>query len=106
MCQSLRILSFSVTQLPAPNYHCRTPEPTAIKAMPEHWWGHFYIQNLKQQVSCSVVFVLAFSELAACCSILTSIVIAVQLGKLACSTERCADHSTSVLAFAVDARVR
>ena len=50
VCQSLRILSFSVTQLPAPNYHCRTPEPTAIKAMPEHWWGHFYIQNLKQQV--------------------------------------------------------
>lgn len=57
VCQSLRILSFSVTQLPAPNYHCRTPEPTAIKAMPEHWWGHFYIQNLKQQVSCDVLCV-------------------------------------------------
>jgi sphingomyelin synthase-related protein 1 len=57
VCQSLRILSFSVTQLPAPNYHCRTPEPTAIKAMPEHWWGHFYIQNLKQQVSCGVSYV-------------------------------------------------
>ncbi len=50
MCQSLRILSFTVTQLPAPNYHCRSPAVTAIKAMPEHWWGHLYIQNLKQQV--------------------------------------------------------
>lgn len=51
VCQSLRILSFSVTQLPAPNYHCRTPEPTAIKPMPEHWWGHFYIKNLSQQTT-------------------------------------------------------
>lgn len=49
VCQSLRIASFTVTQLPAPNYHCRSPEPTAVKAMPLHWWGHFYIQNLKQQ---------------------------------------------------------
>lgn len=40
-----------MTQLPAPNYHCRTPELTAIKPMPEHWWGHFYIKNLSQQVS-------------------------------------------------------
>lgn len=51
VCQSLRIISFTVTQLPSPNYHCRTPELTAIKAMPEHWWGHLYIHNLKQQVS-------------------------------------------------------
>ena len=50
MCQSLRIISFTVTQLPAPNYHCRLPEPTAIKPWPDHWWGHFYIQNLSTQV--------------------------------------------------------
>ncbi len=50
VCHSLRIASFSVTQLPAPNYHCRSPAATAIKPMPEHWWGHLYIQNLKQQV--------------------------------------------------------
>ena len=50
VCQSLRIASFTVTQLPAPNYHCRLPEPTAVKAMPEHWWQHLYIQNLKRQV--------------------------------------------------------
>lgn len=51
MCQSLRILSFSVTQLPGPNYHCRLPELTAVKAWPEHWWGHFYISNLSTQVN-------------------------------------------------------
>lgn len=50
MCQSLRIASFTVTQLPAPNYHCRSPEATAVKPMPDRWWGHLYIQNLKQQV--------------------------------------------------------
>jgi hypothetical protein len=50
VCQSLRIISFTVTQLPAPNYHCRLPELTAIKPMPEHWWGHLYIQNIAKQV--------------------------------------------------------
>lgn len=50
VCQSLRIASFTVTQLPAPNYHCRSPAATAVKAMPAHWWGHLYIQNLRQQV--------------------------------------------------------
>jgi len=50
VCQTLRIISFTVTQLPAPNYHCRIPELTAIKPMPEHWWGHFYIQNIAKQV--------------------------------------------------------
>ena len=53
MCQSLRIISFTVTQLPAPNYHCRIPEVTAIKPMPEHWWGHLYIQNIAKQVRAS-----------------------------------------------------
>lgn len=43
VCQTLRILSFSSTQLPSPNYHCRLPELTAIKDMPLHWWGHFIV---------------------------------------------------------------
>lgn len=50
VCQTLRILSFSSTQLPSPNYHCRLPELTAIKDMPLHWWGHFIV-DLGRQAS-------------------------------------------------------
>lgn len=35
LCQFLRIVSFTVTQLPAPNYHCRSDQDTAILPMPE-----------------------------------------------------------------------
>lgn len=48
-CQALRIISFTVTQLPAPNYHCRDGEPTAVREMPEAWWGHVAV-DLKRQV--------------------------------------------------------
>jgi hypothetical protein len=50
LCQFLRILSFTVTQLPAPNYHCRAGEDTAILPMPESWWGHIVI-NLGRQAT-------------------------------------------------------
>ena len=49
VCQTLRILSFSVTALPSPNYHCRTPRETAIAPWPKHWWGHVVV-NLGKQV--------------------------------------------------------
>lgn len=48
ICQTLRIISFSCTQLPAPNYHCRLPELTAIKDMPLHWWGHVVVDLGRQ----------------------------------------------------------
>ncbi|KAL3130946.1 hypothetical protein ABBQ38_000269 [Trebouxia sp. C0009 RCD-2024] len=48
ICQTLRILSFTSTQLPSPNYHCRLPELTAIKDMPLHWWGHFIVDLGRQ----------------------------------------------------------
>ena len=48
-CQLLRIVSFTVTQLPAPNYHCRDGEPTAVRQMPDAWWGHIAV-DLKRQV--------------------------------------------------------
>lgn len=47
-CQSLRILSFTVTQLPAPNYHCHMGEPTAVRPMPTHWWGHIVVDLGRQ----------------------------------------------------------
>ncbi len=47
-CQILRIISFTVTQLPAPNYHCRAGEETAIREMPESWWGHIYVDVGRQ----------------------------------------------------------
>lgn len=48
ICQSLRILSFTVTTLPSPNYHCRTPRETAVAPWPEHWWGHVVVDLKKQ----------------------------------------------------------
>lgn len=50
LCQFLRILSFTVTQLPAPNYHCRAGEDTAVLPMPDSWWGHIVI-NLGRQAT-------------------------------------------------------
>ena len=44
----LRIISFSVTQLPAPNYHCRLGEATAVREMPKHWWGHLVVDVGRQ----------------------------------------------------------
>ena len=38
--QALRAASFLATGLPAPNYHCREGAPTAVRPMPEAWWGH------------------------------------------------------------------
>ncbi|CAL8463428.1 g2962 [Coccomyxa elongata] len=48
VCQTLRILSFTVTQLPASNYHCREGEATAIREMPDHWWGHVAVDVKRQ----------------------------------------------------------
>ena len=50
VCQMLRIISFTVTQLPGPNYHCRGGEPTAVREMPEQWWGHVVV-DIRRQVS-------------------------------------------------------
>ncbi len=50
VCQVLRIISFTVTQLPGPNYHCRGGEPTAVREMPEQWWGHVVV-DIRRQVS-------------------------------------------------------
>ena len=50
VCQALRIISFTVTQLPGPNYHCRGGELTAVREMPERWWGHVVV-DLRRQVS-------------------------------------------------------
>ena len=48
MCQFLRILSFTVTQLPAPNYHCRASEDTAVLEMPKSFWGHIFVNVGRQ----------------------------------------------------------
>jgi len=48
ICQSLRIIFFTVTQLPAPNYHCHLGEPTAVREMPKHWWGHVVVDLGRQ----------------------------------------------------------
>lgn len=47
-CQMLRIISFTVTQLPAPNYHCRLGKDTAVREMPAHWWGHLVVDVGRQ----------------------------------------------------------
>lgn len=51
-CQILRIISFTVTQLPAPNYHCRLGRETAVREMPEHWWGHVVVDVGRQVRGC------------------------------------------------------
>lgn len=47
-CQCLRIISFTVTQLPAPNYHCRLGKDTAVREWPEHWWQHIVVDVGRQ----------------------------------------------------------
>lgn len=48
VCQSLRIISFLSTQLPAPHYHCREGVPTAIREPARHWWDHIIIDPARQ----------------------------------------------------------
>lgn len=48
----LRIISFSVTQLPGPSYHCRAGQATAVLKWPEHWWEHLLI-NPRRVISMS-----------------------------------------------------
>jgi hypothetical protein len=48
VCQILRIISFTVTQLPAPNYHCRAGRETAVREWPEHWWQHIVVDVGRQ----------------------------------------------------------
>lgn len=48
LCQLLRIISFTVTQLPSPNYHCREGESTAIREMPSSWIGHILVDISRQ----------------------------------------------------------
>ena len=48
VCQSLRIVSFLVTQLPAPNYHCRLGQPTAVRKPALHWYDHFVVDVARQ----------------------------------------------------------
>ena len=51
----MRIASFSVTQLPSSNYHCRLGQPTAVREWPQHWWGHFVVDVGRQVGSCLTV---------------------------------------------------
>ncbi|CAK0740905.1 hypothetical protein CVIRNUC_001286 [Coccomyxa viridis] len=48
VCQMLRIVSFTLTQLPGPNYHCRGGEPTAVREMPDKWLGHVVVDIGRQ----------------------------------------------------------
>lgn len=48
MCQILRIITFTVTQLPGPSFHCRAGEETAIRPWPEHWSGHVVVDVGRQ----------------------------------------------------------
>ncbi len=48
VCQALRIVTFSVTQLPGPSYHCRAGEATAVRPWPEHWTGHVVVDVGRQ----------------------------------------------------------
>lgn len=48
LCQILRIISFTSTQLPAPNYHCRLNETTAIREPADKWWNHVVVDVGRQ----------------------------------------------------------
>jgi hypothetical protein len=50
VCQALRIVTFTVTQLPGPSYHCRAGQETAQRAWPDHWTGHVVV-DVSRQVS-------------------------------------------------------
>ena len=53
VCQALRILSFTVTQLPGPNYHCRAGTTTAVREWPTHWWEHITLDLGRQARPCA-----------------------------------------------------
>lgn len=48
VCQALRILSFTSTQLPGPSYHCRGGEPTAVRPWVSHWSEHLVVDVSRQ----------------------------------------------------------
>nr|BCL66178.1 hypothetical protein [Volvox reticuliferus] len=50
VCQALRIMTFSVTQLPGPSFHCRANDPSARRSWPVHWTGHLVV-DVGRQVS-------------------------------------------------------
>nr|ADI46956.1 MTM1058 [Volvox carteri f. nagariensis] len=50
VCQALRIVTFSVTQLPGPSFHCRANEQTSRRPWPAHWTGHLVV-DVSRQVS-------------------------------------------------------
>eukprot|EP01024_Parvocaulis_polyphysoides_P044555 TRINITY_DN41129_c0_g1_i1.p1 TRINITY_DN41129_c0_g1~~TRINITY_DN41129_c0_g1_i1.p1 ORF type:complete len:230 (-),score=4.18 TRINITY_DN41129_c0_g1_i1:71-712(-) len=50
VCQCMRILTFSVTQLPGCNYHCLKGQETDHLDWPEHWWG-FFVVDLQRQAA-------------------------------------------------------
>nr|BBC28460.1 hypothetical protein, homolog of Volvox carteri MTF1733/MTM1058 [Yamagishiella unicocca] len=50
VCQALRIVTFSVTQLPGPSFHCRAHEASARRPWPAHWSGHLMV-DVGRQVS-------------------------------------------------------
>ncbi|KAF6254779.1 PAP2 superfamily C-terminal-domain-containing protein [Scenedesmus sp. NREL 46B-D3] len=52
VCQSLRILSFSATQLPGPAPHCHAGTPTATRAPVAAWWRHLVV-DVGRQVATS-----------------------------------------------------
>lgn len=50
VCQALRIVTFSVTQLPGPSFHCRAKELSSRRPWPKHWTGHLVV-DVGRQVS-------------------------------------------------------
>jgi hypothetical protein len=52
VCQSLRILSFSSTQLPGPAPHCHAGTLTATRPPVTAWWQHVVV-DVKRQVATS-----------------------------------------------------
>jgi hypothetical protein len=50
VCQSLRILSFSSTQLPGPAPHCHAGTLTATRPPVTAWWQHLVV-DVKRQVA-------------------------------------------------------
>lgn len=48
VCQSLRILSFSSTQLPGPALHCHGDQPTATIEPVSAWWQYLIVDVGRQ----------------------------------------------------------
>ncbi len=49
-CQVLRIISFSVTQLPGSSFHCRAGQASATREWPLFWYEHLIV-DVRRQVS-------------------------------------------------------